>query len=168
MSKETKILFTLLIIILGAGAVYYVNSNKQVNNMDSNSDLNSNTNLNQNTNSNPNPVNTNSNNNNTSTSTSNVSSVRTLSASIKYQVPEEHFETLNVSVTVANGVVTSVKFSESPSNRESAEYWDSFVSNFKQGEVEGKSLKDVKLSRVGGASLTTMAFNRAIDQLSNQ
>lgn len=90
-----------------------------------------------------------------------------LSTSVTYQVPEEHSNTLSVTVVLSKGIITDVTFSENPTNGESREYYEKFTRNFNKSAVVGKALKDVSLSRVGGASLTTGAFNSALSELSN-
>lgn len=59
-------------------------------------------------------------------------------------------------------MITDVSYSESTKDRESSEYYNSFIKSFKTSDVVGKKIEDVSLSRVGGASLTTKAFMSAL------
>jgi uncharacterized protein with FMN-binding domain len=80
--------------------------------------------------------------------------------SISYSVPGET-NTLNLSVTVKSDTVTAITASSTYTDRESQRYVSGFESNI-SGQVVGTKLKDIKVSRVGGASLTTGAFTRAL------
>ncbi|OTA26728.1 hypothetical protein B9G54_03895 [Alloscardovia macacae] len=77
------------------------------------------------------------------------------------QYGEHSASTLDVSVTVGAGKVTSVEVKPTTSSAISKKYGDDFVKAV-SGEVVGKDLKDLKLSVVAGASWTTDAFNQAL------
>jgi|JI10StandDraft_1071094.scaffolds.fasta_scaffold366592_2 uncharacterized protein with FMN-binding domain len=110
---------------------------------------------------------------NTSTTTNSSASSSgykdgTYSASASYTVPHGYSNDLLVKLTVANGVVSSVSTDNTYSDRESQMYVDSFEREIKSAVV-GKSLSSLtSLSRVGGASLTTYAFDDALATIANQ
>ncbi|MEN9881130.1 MAG: hypothetical protein RLZZ308_313 [Candidatus Parcubacteria bacterium] len=81
---------------------------------------------------------------------------------ITYSVPENHSNTLSVTVTLLDGVIVDVSFSEQPTNKESKEYYEKFSRTFSNATVVGQPIGAVSLSRIGGASLTTKAFNEAL------
>lgn len=76
-------------------------------------------------------------------------------------------ESVDVSLTVVNGVVTDSTVTASGNNRESKEYQSQFLANYKQ-YVVGKDLADLTLSRVSGSSLTPQGFNEAVDAIRSQ
>jgi uncharacterized protein with FMN-binding domain len=71
---------------------------------------------------------------------------------------------VKVQVTVASNKVTAVKVTPEATNGESKEYQDKFAGGI-SGEVVGKSLGDIKVSKVAGSSLTQEGFNKALDQI---
>lgn len=91
----------------------------------------------------------------------------TYSKSVAYSVPEGGREMLHVSVTLADGQVTALDVTHNADKRESARYQSRF-SNSIDSEVVGESIDSISLSRVGGASLTTRAFNAAIQQIETE
>ncbi len=111
---------------------------------------------------------TTSSNANASATAANTSGYKdgTYSASGNYSVPRGN-NSIQVSLTVKNGVVSSVKTSHNYNDRESGMYIDSFDSRI-ESAVVGKSLGDISLSRVGGASLTTYGFEDALSTIANQ
>jgi len=76
-------------------------------------------------------------------------------------------ESVDVSLTIVDGVITESTVMPSGNNRESKEYQSQFVSNYKQ-YVVGKELADLTLSRVSGSSLTPLGFNQAVDAIRSQ
>jgi cytoskeletal protein RodZ len=90
----------------------------------------------------------------------------TYKSSASYRVPGDR-ESIDVSVTIKNDIVTAVQDNHSGSNGESASYQDSFESSVSQSVV-GKKIDSVSLSRVGGASLTTRGFMSAFAQIQSQ
>ena len=87
------------------------------------------------------------------------------SASASYRVPHGS-NTISVSLTVKDGKVTVVKNSQNYTDHESRSYIDSFESEISSAVV-GQPLGSTNLSRVGGASLTTAAFNDALSQIAS-
>jgi len=90
-------------------------------------------------------------------------------SSQEYVVPGEGKEAIEVTLYVKDGTIEDLRFSYAPaSKRESVEYLNSFnKAIYKQGLI-GKKVKDVSLSRVGGASLTTAAFMKAVNDISTK
>lgn len=82
-----------------------------------------------------------------------------------YTVPNRANHTVAVAFTVANDSITGAKIvfggDDVPTSKG---YQAKFVAAY-ESEVIGKKLDDVKLSRVGGASLTSNAFNDAVAKL---
>ena len=87
----------------------------------------------------------------------------TYSATGTYRTPES-VETINVTLTLANDVVTDVTSTISASAPESAQYQRKFLTNYK-ALVVGKSIDSLKLSQVSGSSLTSGGFNSALAQI---
>lgn len=87
----------------------------------------------------------------------------TYKASADYRVPHGS-NSITVNLTIKDGVITKVTTSHDYSDRESGMYVDSFDSSISSATV-GEKLDDVSFSRVGGASLTTDAFDNAVSQI---
>ena len=104
----------------------------------------------------------------TSATTSSSGSYKdgTYSATSDYYVPNGN-ESIKVTLTVANGVVTNSQVMNSEYDRESAFYQEEFASQYKRSVV-GKKLSDIQLSYVAGASDTTQGFDDALSQIRNQ
>lgn len=106
----------------------------------------------------------------TASSNSNGYKDGSYSATASYSVPHGYSNDITVKLTLANGVVSAVTTdnSYSSSDRESGMYIDAFE-NAIESAVVGKSLDSLtSLGRVGGASLTTYAFDDAITTIANQ
>lgn len=84
----------------------------------------------------------------------------------KYQSPGGA-ESIDVTVTISNGMITDAQVSASGNDRESEEYQTRFKNNYKS-KVVGKALSTLELSRISGASLTTSSFNDALDAIRAQ
>lgn len=93
---------------------------------------------------------------------------KTVSTTVSFGVPKGHTDSLSVTATVKDGVVTNLSFDQQSSNHESEEYYQRFESRFSTASVVGKKIGSVSLSRVGGATLTTNAFNQALSNLASQ
>jgi hypothetical protein len=89
-------------------------------------------------------------------------------ATTNYTAPGRTNHIVAVQMTISDDIVTnvSVAYSGDPSSQ-SSQYQSRF-SNSIESQVIGKSLDTISLSRVGGASLTTGAFNQAITNIKNQ
>ena len=177
MTKQEKFLLLVVLVVSGVGATIYVQNTKKdqaaqnnfgvqevvVENQNNNSDTVNNisdtetmagqgsavSNTEQNSNSNM------------------AASAKTLQSSVSYTTPEGHSETLSVVVTLQNGVISDISFSEVPTNKESKEYYNKFSSKFSKSILIGKTLSEASIQRTGGASLTTAAFNAALKKLSS-
>ncbi len=84
-----------------------------------------------------------------------------------YSVPHGAQNSITAVVTVANGKITSVKTTDNYSDHESGMYISDFESSV-SSTVTGTSLADASYSRIGGASLTTAAFDSALDSIRSQ
>ena len=70
-------------------------------------------------------------------------------------------ESIDVTVTIANEVITTASVSGNATRGDAKDYQDAFVSGFKSSVV-GKNIHEVSLTRTAGASLTSNGFNAAI------
>ena len=89
----------------------------------------------------------------------------TYSSSVHYRVPS-HSYSMDVSVTVKNDIITAVNVAYDSSTAR-----DSYTRRFDKSYasyVIGKDLQGINVSRIGGASLTTKAFNKALDSIEAQ
>lgn len=102
----------------------------------------------------------------TSTSPSSSYKDGTYKTTADYYVPHGS-NSVTVSVTIKDGSITKVSTSHDYYDRESGMYVDSFDSSI-SSEAVGQKIDGLILSRVGGASLTTEAFDEAISQIANQ
>lgn len=84
----------------------------------------------------------------------------TYSNTVSYYVPKGSND-LTAKVTVTGGTVTAVSVDHKYSDHQSGMYIDSFDSTL-QDAVVGKSIEGLSLGRIGGATLTTQAFDDAI------
>lgn len=86
--------------------------------------------------------------------------------SISYQVPKST-NTLKATITIKDDVITEVSTSHVFSSPKSKEYTDPFDKEI-SGAVVGKKFKDLDIKILGGASLTSDAFNKIIDALTQK
>jgi len=70
-------------------------------------------------------------------------------------------ETIKVTVTLANDIITDASVTGDATSGESKEYQSDFIGGFKK-LVVGKDIDEVSLSRVAGSSLTSNGFNTAL------
>lgn len=87
----------------------------------------------------------------------------TYSAEGSYTTPETT-ETVDVTVTLAGGTITDVQVSGEPKAPQTEQYQSRFIGGI-SGEVVGKSIDDISVSRVAGSSLTSGGFNEAIEKI---
>lgn len=89
----------------------------------------------------------------------------TYSTTVSYRTPDGTYQ-MNVALTVVDDSVTgtSVAFD----SRGARDGYSRRFSNSYQSQVVGKDLSNVQLSRVGGASLTTRAFNNAVSSIKSE
>ena len=87
----------------------------------------------------------------------------TYTAEGSYSTPET-VETIEVSLTVADEVVTDVEVVGSPQRPESEQYQGQFIGGIAE-EVVGVPLDEISVSRVAGSSLTSGGFNDALETI---
>ncbi|MCA9354311.1 MAG: hypothetical protein KC877_02200 [Candidatus Kaiserbacteria bacterium] len=82
---------------------------------------------------------------------------------VTYLTPANNEYLLDVSLTTENGVITdaNIVYSQGAEKDPNAQR---FEGAYKE-EIIGKKIDELDLSRVGGASLTTGAFNGAVDNI---
>lgn len=106
---------------------------------------------------------------NTNTQNTQTSQSKTLKTTLTFRVPEGHQDNLTVNVVVdEQGILKDITYAQESSNRESAQYYSNFVQSFPKTKLIGQNIKNISLSRIGGASLTTNAFNEAVSDLFSQ
>jgi major membrane immunogen (membrane-anchored lipoprotein) len=72
--------------------------------------------------------------------------------------------TVKVDLTITDGTVSDVTVTPEAKNGTSKQYQEKFAGGV-SGEVVGKSLDDILVSKVAGSSLTSGGFNKAIEQI---
>jgi uncharacterized protein with FMN-binding domain len=90
----------------------------------------------------------------------------TFSSTGNYQSPGGD-ESVEVSVNIENNKIQSVTTSSNAANSTSKRYQELFKEGV-SGEVVGKELNEIDLSKVNGSSLTAIGFNAAIENIKNQ
>ncbi|MEN9920503.1 MAG: hypothetical protein RL538_396 [Candidatus Parcubacteria bacterium] len=87
----------------------------------------------------------------------------TYTAKTSYQTPKRDEYVMDVTLTFAGNVVTdaSVAYSQGAEKDPNAQKFEAAY----KAEVVGKKIDSINLSRVGGASLTTTAFNNALTNI---
>jgi uncharacterized protein with FMN-binding domain len=73
-------------------------------------------------------------------------------------------ESIGLTVTIENGVITSTELTQNATDGEAREYQSAFAGGYSE-LVVGKNVNEVSLSRVAGSSLTSNGFNDALDQI---
>jgi hypothetical protein len=90
----------------------------------------------------------------------------TFTASGTYLTPARTSHTVEVTLTLNDGLVTDTAVSYD--NKATGTYSNDNQNRFDrayEAQVVGKSLDAISLSRVGGASLTSTAFNEAVNKI---
>lgn len=90
----------------------------------------------------------------------------TYTAEGSYQTPES-VESISVTLTLTDGVVSDVEVTGDPKARETEQYQGAFIDGIGE-EVEGKAIDDLNVSRVAGSSLTSGGFNQAVEDIKEQ
>jgi uncharacterized protein with FMN-binding domain len=90
----------------------------------------------------------------------------TYTASGSYQTPET-VEKIEVSITLADDVVTAVEVTGDPQASETERYQSEFIGGI-EDEVVGKNIDDLSVDRVAGSSLTSGGFNQALDVIKGE
>jgi hypothetical protein len=87
--------------------------------------------------------------------------VFTRTETVTYQSPADPQDPVEFSVTVADGVITAVSATSKSTSDISQQYQTAFTREISRRAI-GKKAKDLKLDAVGGASLTTAAFEQFV------
>ncbi|MFK4836222.1 hypothetical protein ACI3KY_10885 [Microbacterium sp. ZW T2_14] len=90
----------------------------------------------------------------------------TYTADGSYATPES-VETIAVTVTLEDDVITAVEVTGDPQKRESEQYQGQFIGGIAD-VVVGQDIDDVQVSRVAGSSLTSGGFNDAIETIKSE
>jgi uncharacterized protein with FMN-binding domain len=76
-------------------------------------------------------------------------------------------ESVQVTLTLSNDVVTAVSVDASSRNPTSRQYQNRFIGGV-ESAVVGKTITSLHLSRVSGSSLTTNGFNAALEKIKTE
>lgn len=76
-------------------------------------------------------------------------------------------DSIGVTLTLKNDLITSVSATPNPGDRMSARYQDMFIASYKQ-YVVGKDISTLSLSKISGSSLTPIGFNDALAKIKSQ
>jgi len=87
----------------------------------------------------------------------------TYTADGSYATPES-VESISVTITLEDDIVTDVEVTGNPQKRESEEYQSKFIGGI-ASVVVGQDIDDLQVSRVAGSSLTSGGFNDAIETI---
>ncbi|GAA5091256.1 hypothetical protein GCM10025760_18160 [Microbacterium yannicii] len=90
----------------------------------------------------------------------------TYTADGSYATPES-VETIAVTVTLEDDVITTVKVAGDPQKRESEQFQGQFIGGIAD-VVVGHDIDDIQVSRVAGSSLTSGGFNDAIETIKSE
>ncbi|MCX8035348.1 MAG: FMN-binding protein [Candidatus Dojkabacteria bacterium] len=85
---------------------------------------------------------------------------------VAYSVPDG-FNKLKLSIKLENGKITEVNVTQSDIDSESKKYDRRFQSNYKSFVIN-QDIDNLRLDVVSGASLTTDAFNNALEKIRQQ
>jgi uncharacterized protein with FMN-binding domain len=87
----------------------------------------------------------------------------TYTADGTYVTPES-VETISVTVTLQDDIITAVEVSGTPQKQESVQYQGEFIGGIAD-VVVGEDIDEINVSRVAGSSLTSGGFNDAIETI---
>lgn len=73
-------------------------------------------------------------------------------------------ESIQVTVTIKDNKIVATELTENANDGDAKEHQDAFAAEY-ESLVVGKSVNEVSLSRVAGASLTSNGFNKALEQI---
>ncbi|UWF76932.1 FMN-binding protein [Microbacterium neungamense] len=90
----------------------------------------------------------------------------TYTAEGSYQTPET-VETVTVTLTLKDGVVTDVEMTGDPQAPETERFQGQFIDGI-AAEVEGRPVDELQVDRVAGSSLTSSGFNQAVEKIKEQ
>lgn len=87
----------------------------------------------------------------------------TYTATGSYQSPGGE-ESVEITLTIAGDTITDATGKSNATRPQSVEYQGQFLSNF-AGQIVGKNVDQVSLSKVAGSSLTSGGFNQALQTI---
>ena len=90
----------------------------------------------------------------------------TYSAEGEYATPET-VEKIEVTITLADNVITAVQVSGTPMRPKTVRFQGQFVDGI-AAEVVGVDIDKINVKRVAGSSLTSGGFNKAVDAIKAQ
>lgn len=102
----------------------------------------------------------------TTTTTSSKYRNGTYKATGSYDTPEGQ-ESVDVSLTLENGIVTDATVTANAFGGRSLRYQQMFISGYKTSVV-GKDIDTISLGRISGSSLTPIGFNNALAEIKTQ
>lgn len=76
-------------------------------------------------------------------------------------------ESIDVSLTLEDGIVTAVEVTSNAENPNSVRYQTAFISGI-EAEVVGVAIDDLDVDRVSGSSLTSGGFDDAVAQIQDE
>ncbi|MBD1590965.1 hypothetical protein HC744_02785 [Arthrobacter sp. S1_S22] len=76
-------------------------------------------------------------------------------------------ETVGVELTLASGAVTDVQITQHPSNPNTRKFQGEFAGGI-AGQVVGRNIDELNVSKVAGSSLTSGGFNQAVEQIKSE
>ena len=88
----------------------------------------------------------------------------TYTKELQFQVPRRNTNTLILNINIQDNKITNLVADIITADEKSLEYKQTFLNEINK-EVTGKKIQDLDLSSVGGASLTTEAFMKIINEI---
>ena len=88
----------------------------------------------------------------------------TYTKELQFQVPRRNTNTLILNINIQDNKITNLVADVITADEKSLEYKQTFLNEINK-EVTGKKIQDLDLSSVGGASLTTEAFMKIINEI---
>ncbi|MCU1566426.1 MAG: hypothetical protein JWQ56_1363 [Pseudarthrobacter sp.] len=76
-------------------------------------------------------------------------------------------ETVGVELTLADGTVTGVNITQHPSNPNTRKFQGEFAGGI-AGQIVGKNIDELNVSKVAGSSLTSGGFNQAVEKIKQE
>jgi uncharacterized protein with FMN-binding domain len=73
-------------------------------------------------------------------------------------------ETVGVELTLSGGTVSGVNITQHPSNPNTRKFQGEFASGI-AGQIVGRNLDELNVSKVAGSSLTSGGFNEAVEKI---
>jgi uncharacterized protein with FMN-binding domain len=76
-------------------------------------------------------------------------------------------ETVGVELSLADGIVTDVNITQHPSNPNTRKFQGEFAGGI-AGQIVGKNIDELNVSKVAGSSLTSGGFNQALEKIKQE